>query len=39
MKRNKRKIFSLGFFKALICSLIGLTFYIIGKKIIPFPEK
>ena len=37
--RSKKRIFSSGFFKALICSLIGLTFYIIGKKVAPFPEK
>jgi len=37
--KNKKKIFSFGFFKAVICSLIGLTFYIIGKKVVPFPEK
>lgn len=37
--KNKKNIFSLGFFKALLCSLLGLTFYIIGKKAIPFPEK
>lgn len=37
--KNKKKIFSFGFFKAVICSLVGLTFYIIGKKAVPFPEK
>jgi len=37
--KNKKKIFSFGFFKAVICSLIGLAFYIVGKKAIPFPEQ
>ncbi|RHZ37585.1 hypothetical protein [endosymbiont GvMRE of Glomus versiforme] len=36
---QRKKIFSFTFIKALLCTLLGLTFYIIGKKVIPFPEK
>jgi len=38
MKSQRNKPF-FTFFKALVCSLLGLSFYILGRKAIPFPEK
>jgi len=38
MKNRRSKPF-FTFFKALACSLLGLSFYILGRKVIPFPEK
>jgi len=38
-KKSQKKLLSFTFLKALVCSLAGLSFYIIGKKVIPFPEK
>jgi len=39
MQKKSKKLISLVFLKAIFCSLLGLFFYIIGKKVIPFPEK
>lgn len=38
MKSRRNKPF-FTFFKALVCSLLGLSLYILGRKVIPFPEK